>query len=72
MQLVLFELPDDYFAQFVPLVSRVTAADVSRVMARHIDPQRLTMLIVGDLDVVGADLAALGLGDPVVLPADAF
>jgi predicted Zn-dependent peptidase len=72
MQLVLFELPDDYFAQFVPLVSRVTAADVSRVMARHIDPQRLTMLIVGDLDVVGADLAALGLGDPVVLPADGF
>ena len=25
MQLVLFDLPDDYFAQFVPMVSRVTA-----------------------------------------------
>jgi hypothetical protein len=46
----------------VPIISSVTADDV-RVMARHIDPQRLTTLIVGDLDVIGADLG-LGLGDP--------
>ena len=72
MQLVLFDLPDDYFAQFVPIISSVTADEVSRVMARHIDPQRLTTLIVGDLDVIGADLTALGLGDPVILSADAF
>jgi zinc protease len=72
MQLALFDLPDDYFAQFVPAVERVTSDDVSRVMAQHVDPSRLTTLIVGDLDVVGADLGALGLGDPVVLPSDAF
>jgi predicted Zn-dependent peptidase len=72
MQLALFDLPDDYFAQFVPAVARVTTDDVSRVMARHVDPARLTTLIVGDLDVIGADLGALGLGDPVVLPPDAF
>jgi zinc protease len=72
MQLAMFDLPDDYFAQFVPAVSRVTAEDVARVMARHVDPARLTTLVVGDLDAVAADLAALGLGDPVVLPADAF
>jgi predicted Zn-dependent peptidase len=72
MQLALFDLPDDYFAQFVPAVERVTSDEVSRVMAQHVDPSRLTTLIVGDLDVVGADLGALGLGDPVILPADAF
>jgi predicted Zn-dependent peptidase len=72
MQLALFDLSDDYFAQFVPAVSRVTADEVSRVMARHVDPARLTTLIVGDLDVVGAELSALGLGDPIVLPAEAF
>ena len=72
MQLALFDLPDDYFAQFVPAVARVSTDDVSRVMAQHVDPARLTTLIVGDLDVVGADLGALGLGAPVVLPADAF
>ena len=70
MQLALFDLPDDYFAQFVPTVSGVTAADVHRVMERHVHPPRLTTLIVGDLDAVGADLPALGLGDPVVLHPD--
>jgi predicted Zn-dependent peptidase len=72
MQLALFDLPDDYFAQFVPAIARVTTDDVSRVMARHVDPARLTTLVVGDLDAVGSDLAALGLGEPVVLTADGF
>jgi len=45
---------------------------VSRVMARHLDPARLTTLVVGDVDVIGQELGRLGLGDPVVLSADAF
>jgi len=45
---------------------------VSRVMSRHLDPARLVTLVVGDLDVIGRDLGGLGLGDPVVLPPDAF
>jgi zinc protease len=71
MQLALFDLPDDYFEQFVPTVSRITAADVHAVMERHVNPARLVTLIVGDLDVIGSELMALGLGDPVVLPSDA-
>jgi predicted Zn-dependent peptidase len=72
LQLALYDLPDDYFEQFVPRIEAVTAEDVSRVMSRHLDPARLVTLVVGDLDVVGRDLNALGLGDPVVLPPDAF
>jgi len=45
---------------------------VSRVMSRHLDPARMVTLVVGDLDVVGKDLEALGLGDPVILPPEAF
>jgi hypothetical protein len=45
---------------------------VSRVMDRHLDPARLTTLIVGDLDVIGRDLGGLGLGEPVVLSAESF
>ena len=41
MQLALYDLPDDYFEQFVPRIEAVTADDVSRVMARHLDPARL-------------------------------
>jgi zinc protease len=72
LQLALYDLPDDYFEQFVPRIQRVTAEDVSRVMSRHLDPDRLVTLVVGDLDVIGADLEALGLGDPLILPPDAF
>ncbi|MCU1381497.1 MAG: hypothetical protein JWL71_194 [Acidobacteria bacterium] len=72
LQLALYDLADDYFAQFVPRIERVTAEDVSRVMSRHLDPARMVTLVVGDLDVIGPDLAALGLGDPVILAPDAF
>ena len=67
MQLALYGLPDDYYARFVPTVEALTQKGVSDAMNRHIDPARLTTLIVGDLDVVGRDLAALGLGEPLVL-----
>jgi len=68
-QLVLHDLPDDYFAQFVPAVERITPAEVMAAAQRHLHPDRLITLIIGDLDVIGSSLSALGLGDPVVLPA---
>src|SRR5206468_135372 len=69
-QLALYDLADDYFAQFVPRVASVTAEEVTRVVARHLDPAHLTTLIVGDLDVIGGDLAQLDLGEPVVISTD--
>ena len=72
LQLALYDLPDDYFEQFVPRIERVTSDEVSRVMERHLDPARLTTLIVGDYDTIGRDLSALGFGEPVVLSADSF
>ena len=72
MQLALYDLPDDYFAQYVPRVKSVTTADVTRVAAAHIDPSRLVTLVVGDLDAIGAELPRLGLGDPIPLSLDAI
>ena len=71
-QIALYDLPDDYFTEFVPRIAEVTVDDVTRVAAAHLDPSRLTTLVVGDLDVVSADLDRLGLGAPVVLAGDAF
>jgi zinc protease len=68
-QLVLHDLPDDYFAQFVPALEQVTPEEVTRVAERHLHPERLTTLIVGDLEAISGDLHRLNLGDPVVLPA---
>ncbi|MBZ5558718.1 MAG: insulinase family protein [Acidobacteriia bacterium] len=72
LQLALYDLPDDYFAQFVARVERVTIDDVSRVMTRHLDPARLTTLVVGDVDAIGPDLSRLGLGEPIVLAPDTY
>jgi len=72
MQLALYELPDDYFLEFVPRIERVTIDEVSRVMRQHVDPGRLTTVVVGDLDAIEPDLRRLGLGDPVVVPHDSF
>ncbi|MBI3493854.1 MAG: insulinase family protein [Acidobacteria bacterium] len=72
LQLALYDLPDDYFEQFVDRTERVTGADVSRVMARHLDPSQLTTLVVGDVDAIAPDLARLGFGEPIVLSSDAY
>jgi zinc protease len=71
-QMVLYDLPDDYYTRFVPLVEQLSVEDVGRVAAQHLDPSRLTTLVVGDVERVAADLSALNLGDPVVLPAESF
>jgi zinc protease len=67
-QLALYDLPDTYFSDFVPTVSAVTAEEVTRVAARHLDPARLTVLVVGDAHVVGESLRTLSFGEPLQLP----
>ena len=72
MQLALYDLPDDYYAQYVARVESVTRDEVTRVMTEHLDPARLTTVIVGDPAVFGGDLDRLGLGAAQVLSPDAF
>jgi zinc protease len=69
-QLVLYGLPDTYFEEFVPKVNAVTADEVTRVAARHLDPSRMTTLIVGDHHAIADSLKTLRLGDPQLLSAD--
>ena len=72
MQLALYDLPDEYFASFVPAVERVTRSDVTRVMDKHLDPDRLITLIVGDVGAIGQHLGELKLGDTVTLAPESF
>jgi predicted Zn-dependent peptidase len=66
-QLALYELPDDYFTTFVPRVMALTEEAVTAVAAKHIDPDRLLSVIVGDRDKVSPSLRALDLGEVVDL-----
>jgi zinc protease len=69
-QLALYNLPDTYFAEFVPKVLAITAADVTRVAEQYLDPSKLTTLIVGDHSVIADSLHGLGLGDAEVMPIE--
>ena len=71
-QIALYDLPDTYFAEFVPRVEQVTVDDVTRVSAQYLDPSKLTTLVVGDYDTIANDLGRLDLGAPCVLAADTF
>lgn len=71
-QIALYDLADDYFDTFVPLIEQVTPADITRVTTEYLDPSRLTTLIVGDYELIAPDLGRLALGDAALLSADTF
>jgi predicted Zn-dependent peptidase len=62
-QLSLYDLPDDYFTNFVPTVLSLTEDEVTAVAAKHIDPARLLTVVVGDREKVLPSLRALEIGD---------
>jgi zinc protease len=47
-QLALYDLPDDYFTRFVPTVMALTPQDLTRAAHKHIHPERLITVVVGD------------------------
>ena len=69
-QLALHSLPDSYFEEFVPRLSRVTAEDVGAAARQYLVPAKMTTLIVGDVDKILESLPGLGLGPHQLLTAD--
>lgn len=67
-------LPEDYFQQFARGVNAVTKDDVVRVAQKYIDPDHLSLVIVGDRAKIEGPLAATSIarivrldvnGDPI-------
>jgi predicted Zn-dependent peptidase len=69
-QLALYDLPDTYFAEFVPKVNAVGADDVMKAATRYLDTAKLSTVIVGDHSAIADSLGTLGLGTPSVLPPE--
>ena len=70
LQLALYGLAPDHFVRFVPLVSRVTASDVTSAAVAHLAPAQAVVAIVGDHDKIGPSLGGLGLGEPLLLSTE--
>ena len=68
--LVRYDLPLDTWSGFRALVEGFSAEVLTAAAAAHLDPERMTWVIVGDWTVIGPDLEALGLGTIAVLGRD--
>jgi zinc protease len=68
--LVLYNLPDDYFNTVVQNYEKVTVADVRRVSQKYLHPATMDIVIVGDIALIKAGVEKLGLGKAMVLDAD--
>jgi zinc protease len=71
-QMALFDLPDDFYTEFVPRIEALSPDEVTEAAARHLDPTRLTTLVVGDVDPSSQEFDRLGLGTPELVAPDSI
>jgi predicted Zn-dependent peptidase len=68
--MLVYHLPDDYFATYIQNIQAVSAADVQRVAQKYIQPNRFVVVVVGDLKTIEPGIRALNLGPVKVLTVD--
>ena len=68
--MLVYKLPEDYFAKYVQNIQAVAAADVQRVAQKYIQPGRFTVVVVGDLKTIESGVRALNLGAVKVMTID--
>ena len=61
-EMLIYQLPDDYFERYVMNVQAVTAAAVQKAATTHIQPARMAVLVVGDRKLIEPGIRALNLG----------
>jgi zinc protease len=65
LPLIAYGIPLDFFASAVQRYGAVTQADVQRVARQYVDPDKLTIVLVGDRKVIEPGVRALKPGEIV-------
>lgn len=60
--LVVYNLPEDTYAKFVGAVSGLTAAELQKLAARYIQPDKMAVVVVGDRKSIEEPIRKLNLG----------
>jgi predicted Zn-dependent peptidase len=60
--LVVYNLPEDTYANFVSNVTRVTGADLQKLAARYIQGDKMAVVVVGDRKTIEGQIRQLNLG----------
>lgn len=71
-ELVVYNLPEDTFQNFIGAVMKVTPADVQQAAAKYIQPSKMAVVIVGDRKAVEPGIVSLNLGPVRVVPLEEF
>jgi predicted Zn-dependent peptidase len=69
-ELIVYQLPDDYFERYIANVQAVTADAVQKAAGRYIQPSRFAVVIVGDRKTIEPGIRALNLGPVRVMSVD--
>jgi predicted Zn-dependent peptidase len=68
--LIVFDLPDDELDRYRPQVAAISAQDVLSAAARHVRPDDLSIVVVGDAKEVETALRDAGLGEVEFVASD--
>lgn len=69
-QIVVYDLPQDFYATFTQRVRAVTADGVKRAAEQYIQPDKFAVVIVGDRKAIEPAVRGLNLGPLTIVTAD--
>jgi len=61
-ELVIYNLPDEYFNNYIQHINAVTKEDVQRVAKKYLDPEKVAIIVVGDRKQIEKGVNELKLG----------
>lgn len=68
--LIVYNLPENTYSNFVDEVNKVTSADLQRLAAQYIQPDKMAVVIVGDRASIEPEIRKLNLGPITIVPID--
>jgi zinc protease len=69
-ELVVYDLPESFFNDYVPKIQAVTAADVQRVASQRLKTQSLVVVVVGDLSKIEKPVRDGNFGPVTIVTPD--
>jgi zinc protease len=64
--IVLHNLPENYYETYLQNIDKVTIDDVKKVANKYLDSSRMAFVVVGDVKVIREGSEKLGLGETVL------
>ena len=69
-ELVVYDLPESFFSEYVPRIQAVTAADVERAAKQYLQTDKFAVIVVGDLARIEKPIREANLGPVKVVTLD--